>query len=57
MVQQTVSGGEAEVTGVELRVLVVVVELETGSGHRGLKHFFFPVVDGDLQVIYTWLQR
>lgn len=36
LVQQAVSGGEAEVMGVELRGLLVVVELEKGSGVCGL---------------------
>lgn len=57
MVQQTVGGGEADMMmGSELRGLVLVVELETGSCHGGLEHFLFPVVDGDLQVTDVWLQ-
>lgn len=56
VVQQTVGGGEADVmVGFELGGLVAVVELQTGSAHDGLQHFSFPVVDGDLQVIDTWL--
>lgn len=36
VVQQTISGGEAEMMGIELKGPVVVVELQTGSGQRGL---------------------
>lgn len=43
--------------GSELRGLVQVVELQAGSRHHGLEHFFLPVVDGDLQVVDTGLQR
>lgn len=57
MVQQTVGGGEADVVGSELRGLVQVVELQAGSRHHGLEHLFLPVVDGDLQVVDTGLQR
>lgn len=50
MVQQTLSGGEADMVSLELRGLVQVVQLQAGSRHRGLEHFCLPVVDGDLQV-------
>lgn len=36
LVQQTVSGGEAEAMGIELRGLLLIVELEKGSGQSGL---------------------
>lgn len=36
VVQQTISGGEAEMIGIELRGLMLVVELETGRGQPGL---------------------
>lgn len=43
--------------GSELRGLVLVVELKSGSCHNSLEHFLFPVVDGDLQVTDVWLHQ
>lgn len=57
VIQQTVSGREAEVMGVELGGLLVIVELKTGCSQRSLQHFYFPVVDGNLQVVHTRLLR
>lgn len=57
VVQQAVSGGEADRVCIELRRLVLVVELETTSFHGDLLHFFLPVVDGDLEVVYGRLLR
>lgn len=36
VVYKTIGGGEAELMGIEPGVHVLVVELETGSGQRGL---------------------
>lgn len=56
VVEQTVSSGETQVIGViEVRILVLVVELETRSSHCGLEHLFLSVEDGDLQVADSWL--
>lgn len=55
MVQQALGGGEAETMGMELWVLVVEVELESGRVQREFQHLFLPVVDGDLQIVFIRL--
>ena len=47
-VQQAGCVWEAEHVCLELWVLTLVVQLETGAGHLGLQHLPPPVVDADL---------
>lgn len=56
-VGQLLCRGEAQLLGIEPWDAMVIVELETSSIASKLKHFFLPVVNGNLQVVDRWLHR
>lgn len=50
VVYKTIRNGKAERKSVKLWNFMMVMKLQAADVHRGLQHFCFPVVDGDLQV-------